>query len=435
MGVQMVGGVLWPGWVSADGRRILAARGVRNFAYGFLSVLLGIYLEALGYTPAHVGGVLTATLAGSALLSLVFALVADRWGRRRVLVSSAGLMALAGATYGLGAPYPVLLLAALTGTLGVTSGEVGPFLSLEQAILPQTCPQARRTQLFSLYNLQGAVAASLGALCAGLPALLQAGLGMDRVMALHLMFVLYAVLALITLRLFLSLSPEVEVDQKEPRPGMTLLHRSRKIVMGLSALFGLDSLAGGFVVQSLIAFWFFRRWGVGPEVLGPVFLASGLLQAASYLVAAKVAGRIGLLHTMVFTHLPSNVLLMLIPVMPSLETAILCLLLRQSLSQMDVPTRQSYIVAVVDPEERTAAAGLTNVARNVSQALTPALAGYAMGALSLGLPFVLGGGLKIVYDLLLLATFRHVKPPEESRRFAGDDGQSSLGGRKRNGDQ
>jgi MFS family permease len=405
--------VLWPGWVSADGRRILAARALRNFAYGFASVLLGIYLEALGYTATHVGGVLMATLLGSALLSLLFAAVADRWGRRRVLAGSAGLMACTGVIYALGAPYPVLVLGALTGTLGATSGEIGPFLSLEQAILPQTCPDGRRTQLFSLYNLQGSVAASLGALCAGLPALLQGWFGVGWLAAFKLMFLLYAALALLTLRTFLHLSSGVEVSGNGSRRRRAPLHRSRGIVTGLSALFGLDALAGGFIVQSLIAFWFFRRWGVGPEVLGPLFLVAGLLQAASYLVAAKVAERIGLLNTMVFTHLPSNVLLMLIPAMPSLKLAAACLLLRMSLSQMDVPTRQSYIVAVVDPEERTAAASLTNVARNVAQAMTPGLAGYAMQTLSLGLPFLLGGGLKIVYDLLLLACFRRVRPPEE----------------------
>ncbi len=407
--------VLWPAWVSPDGRRVLAARAVRNFAYGFLSVLLGIYLEGLGYKAAHVGGILMATLAGSALLSLLFAAVADRWGRRQVLAGSAGLMVIAGATYALGAPYPVLLLAALTGTLGATAGEIGPFLSLEQAILPQTCPDERRTQLFSIYNLQGAVAWSLGALCAGLPALLEEVFGIDSLAALRLMFLLYAALALATVWLFLRLSPGAEVRRDGAgRPGRSL-HRSRRIVIGLSALFGLDSLGGGFIVQPLLAFWFHLRWGAGPEVLGPVFMAAGVLQAVSFLVAARVADRIGLLNTMVFTHLPSNVFMMLIPAMPSLTLAVLCLLARQSLSQMDVPTRQSYIMAVVEPEERTAASSLTNVARNVAQAMTPGLAGYAMEALSLGLPMLLGGGLKIVYDLLLLAAFRHVKPPEERR--------------------
>ncbi len=407
---------LWPGWVSPDGRRVLAARALRNFAYGFMSVLLGIYLEALGYTAAEFGGVLMATLAGSVLLSLLFAAVADRWGRRRVLAGCAALKAIAGVTYALAPPYPILLLAALTGTLGSTSGEIGPFLSLEQAMLPQTCPDLRRTQLFSLYNLQGAVAWSLGALCAGVPSVLERAFGLSSLGSLRIMFVVYGVLALGTLCIFAGLSPAVEA----PREGAALprahLHRSRGIVLGLSALLGLDSLGGGFVVQSLIALWFYRRWGAGPEVLGPVFMVAGFLQAASYLMAARLAGRIGLLNTMVFTHLPSSILLMLIPAMPSLNLAIACLLARQGLSQMDVPTRQSYMMAVVEPDERTAASSLTNVARNVAQALTPGLAGYAMDVLNLGLPFILGGSLKIVYDLLLLAAFRTVKPPEERER-------------------
>ena len=413
-GVGVIREVLWPRWVTADGRRVLAARAVRNFAYGFTSVLLGIYMEALGYTAAHVGGVLMATLGGSALLSLLFAAVADRWGRRRVLAASAALMALVGVTYALAAPYPILLLVALSGTLGATAGEIGPFLSLEQAILPQTCADVRRTQLFSIYNLQGAVAWSFGALCAGLPAFLERAVGLSGLGALRAMFLLYGALGLASLWLFARLSPAVEVEGGAAGRRPTRLHRSRGIVAGLSALFGLDSLAGGFIVQSLIAFYFHRRWGAGPEILGLVFMAAGFLQAASFLVAAKVAGRIGLLNTMVFTHLPSNVLMMLIPAMPSLELAVACLLARQALSQMDVPTRQSYIMAVVAPDERTAASSLTNVARNIAQALTPGLAGWAMEALSLGLPMLLGGGLKIAYDLLLLAAFRHVKPPEET---------------------
>jgi predicted MFS family arabinose efflux permease len=322
-------------------------------------------------------------------------------------------MAITGATFAIGAPYPVLLLAALTGTLGATAGEVGPFLSLEQAILPQTCADDRRTRLFSLYNLQGAVAWSFGALSAGLPAVLEGALGIGRPAALRFMFVLYAAVALATLSLFGRLSPAVEVAHQRPGSPRAGLHRSRRIVVGLSALLGLDSLAGGFIVQSLIAFYFHRRWGAGPEILGPVFMAAGFLQAGSFLVAARIAGRVGLLNTMVFTHLPSSVFMMLVPAMPSLELAVACLLARQSLSQMDVPTRQSYIMAVVEPEERMAASSITNVARNIAQALTPGLAGYAMEALSLGLPLVLGGALKAVYDLLLWATFRHIKPPEE----------------------
>ena len=401
-----------PSWVSPDGRLILAARGIRTFAYGFQSVLLGIYLRQVGFAPWQVGAVLTATLLGSAALTALFTGTADRYGRRRMLEISAAFMAASGAAFAFSTSYPLLILASLTGTVGATSGEVGPFLSLEQAILPQTTDAGRRTRLFSFYNLVGAVSGSVGALAASTPALLQRTLGMGAQDAFRAMFLTYAACAVIALWLFTRLSHGVEVASGAPTPG---LGRSRATVLRLAALFSLDSLAGGFVVQSLIAFYFNLRWDAGPEILGPVFLWVGLLQAASFLAAARVAERIGLINTMVFTHLPSNVLLMAIPFAPSLPWAIGLLLARHALSQMDVPTRQSYIVAVVDPEERVAAAGVTNIARNVAQAITPVVAGAAMQIVGLGVPFLLGGGLKIVYDLVLFAMFRHLRPPEERR--------------------
>ena len=401
-----------PSWVSPDGRLILAARGIRTFAYGFQSVLLGIYLRQVGFAPWQVGAVLTATLLGSAALTALFTGTADRYGRRRMLEISAAFMAASGAAFAFSTSYPLLILASLTGTVGATSGEVGPFLSLEQAILPQTTDAGRRTRLFSFYNLVGAVSGSVGALAASTPALLQRTLGMGAQDAFRAMFLTYAACAVIALWLFTRLSHGVEVASGAPTPG---LGRSRATVLRLAALFSLDSLAGGFVVQSLIAFYFNLRWDAGPEILGPVFLWVGLLQAASFLAAARVAERIGLINTMVFTHLPSNVLLMAIPFAPSLPWAIGLLLARHALSQMDVPTRQSYIVAVVDPEERVAAAGVTNIARNLAQAITPVVAGAAMQVVGLGVPFLLGGGLKIVYDLMLFAMFRHLRPPEERR--------------------
>jgi MFS family permease len=400
-------------WISADGRLILIARGLRTFAYGFLSVLLGVYLEQAGFAPWQVGAVLTTTLTGSAVLTVLFSLHADRWGRRRMLRVSALLMAASGLAFALTDQYPLLILASLTGTIGATSGEVGPFLSLEQAILPQTAPANRRNALFGLYNTIGALAGAAGALFAGAPALMERGLGMTATAAFQTMFFIYAALAGGSFILFALLSAQVELAA-EGRPAISGLGRSRRNVLRLSALFGLDSLAGGFVVQSLIAFWFHLRWGAGPELLGPIFLGVGLLQGISFLVAARVADRIGLINTMVFTHLPSNLLLMAIPLAPSLPAAIGFTLARHALSQMDVPTRQSYVVAVVDPEERTAAAGLTNVVRNVAQAATPVLSGYAMQVVSLGLPFFIGGALKIVYDLSLFAMFRKIKPPEET---------------------
>lgn len=402
-------------WITRDGRLVLVARGLRTFAYGFLSVLLGVYLEQAGFAPWQVGAVLTATLTGSAVLTVLFSVYADRLGRRRMLRASALLMAASGLAFALTNRYPLLILASLTGTIGATSGEVGPFLSLEQAILPQTAPAHRRNALFGLYNTIGAMAGAAGALFAGAPVLLQRVLGLSEAEGFRAMFVLYAALAVCVFALFTVLSPAVELVRTAGQPTLSGLGRSRGAVFRLSALFGLDSLAGGFVVQSLLAFWFHLRWGVGPEVLGPIFLGVGLLQGISFLVAARVADRIGLINTMVFTHLPSNLLLMAIPLAPSLPAAVALTLGRHALSQMDVPTRQSYVVAVVDPEERTAAAGVTNVVRNVAQAVTPVLSGYAMQVLSLGLPFFIGGGLKIIYDLSLYAMFRRLRPPEEER--------------------
>ena len=404
------GSVVPPDWISPDGRLILSARAVRTFAYGFQSVLLGVYLDANGFAPWQIGAVLTATLLGSAVLTAVFATTADRYGRRRMLRLSALFMAASGAAFAITTSYPLLILASLTGTVGATSGEVGPFLSLEQAILPQTTAPELRTRLFSLYNTLGALTGAAGALAAGTPALLQHWAGLAVSDAYRVMFVAYGALAGITLWLFSRLSDRVEATKGSARGR---LNRSRGVVMRLAGLFSLDSLAGGFVVQSLIAFYFHLRWGVGPEVLGPVFLGVGLLQAVSFTVAARVSERIGLINTMVFTHLPSNVLLMAIPLAPTLPWAIALLLARHALSQMDVPVRQSYVVAVVDPDERMAAAGVTNIARNLAQSVTPVIAGAVMQVVGLGVPFLLGGGLKIVYDLLLLRMFRTVRPPEE----------------------
>jgi MFS family permease len=399
-------------WISPDGRLIVAARGVRTFAYGFQSVLLGVYLYEVGFAPWQIGAVLTATLLGSAALTALFAATADRYGRRRMLQLSALCMAGSGAAFAFSTSYPLLILVSLTGTVGATAGEVGPFLTLEQAMLPQTAAPERRTRLFSLYNIVGALAGSAGALAAGTPAMLQRMDVLDASTAFRGMFLAYAGCAVVVLWLFGRLSDRVEGGPTAAAAG---LGRSRPVVYRLAGLFALDSLAGGFVVQSLIAFYLHVRWGAGLEILGPVFLWVGLLQAASYWAAGRLADRIGLINTMVFTHLPSNVLLAMIPLAPSLPWAIGLLLARQALSQMDVPTRQSYIVAVVDPEERVAAAGVTNIARNVAQAVTPVVAGVAMQAVGLGVPFVLGGGLKIVYDLLLFGMFRHVRPPEERR--------------------
>ena len=398
--------------LSRDVAAVFVAKTARTFCYGFLGVLLPVYLSELGVSPAGVGIAVTLTLAGSAGLTWAVRRPAERHGGPPVLVALGALSAAAALILLASRDPRLVVLAAMLGNVAVGTGETGPFLTLEQAILPQTAPWPRRNLLFGIYNTVGGLAGAAGALFAAVPALLQSWFGLTELAALRLMFVLYAVLAGIALLLILRLSDRVELAPEERSRGGKL-QKSKPIVMRLSAVFGLDSLAGGFVVQSLIAFWFHLRWGAGPELLGPIFLGVGLLQSASYLIAARVADRIGLINTMVFTHLPSNVLLMLVPFAPTLQAAIILILARHALSQMDVPVRQSYVVAVVAPSERAAAAGYTNVVRNLAGAVTPIISGYAMQVVSLGLPFIIGGGLKIVYDLTLFSMFRNIKPPEE----------------------
>jgi MFS family permease len=407
-------------WLTRDGWLILTAKGIRTFGYGLLSVVLGLYLEQRGTDPQMVGAILTAALAGSALLTAIMAARADRFGRRRTLMLTTGLMAASGLVFGLAQNVWLLILAALTGTISATSGEVGPFESVEQAILPQTTSPDRRNRLFGWYNTISALAVAFGALTAGLPALLRRWPGLDALSALRGMFGLYAGAALLSLGCLALLSDSVEAPAIQPgREAAIRLHRSRGTVIRLSALFALDALGGGFVLQSFVAYWFSLRFGAGPEVLGPVFFGVSLMKAASYQVAAWLADRIGLINTMVFTHLPSNLLLMLIPAMPTLPLAIVCLLARHALAQMDVPARGSYIVAVVDPEERTAATGVTTTARTIAQAISPVMAGFALQIAAFGAPFWIGGGLKILYDVALYAGFRALKPEDEIGKEPG----------------
>lgn len=396
---------------STDGLLLFATCGVRTFAFGFLSVALGLYLAALGLKPDAVGAVFTAALAGGAAMTVLFSAIADRIGRRKSLCAAALLMALGGVAYALSDRPIVLVAAALVGTISPSGKDVGPFLSIEQAILPQTTAHENRTSLFARYNLVGSASGACGALAAGVPSLL----GLNPLTGYRALMWAYAGAALLLLGLFSRLSPASEASATAPEAARRLgLHRSRGIVMKLAALFAIDAFAGGFVVQGLVAYWFHLRYGVDVTALGAILFGANLLSALSFLAAAPLARRIGLLNTMVFTHIPSNVLLALVPLMPSLPLAVAALLARYLLSQLDVPTRQSYTMAVVAPDERSAAAGLTSVARNASAAVAPALAGAALAVPALGLPFLIAGGLKIVYDLAILAAFRDVRPPEES---------------------
>ena len=406
--------------ITGDGRKILAAQGLRALGYGSASVLLGASLEARGWTGGQVGLLLGAILAGTAMLSFVLARRGDRLGRRRMYALLFLGLSVTGLAFGLTDRLWILLLVALTGTMSTEVVESGPFTSLEQAMLPATVPPDRRTRVFGTYNVVATVAGSLGALAAGGPALLRGlwpGLPAD-----HRFFLLLVPLGLAGMAVARSLSPRVEAPVAEGKPRRPL-DRSRRPVLGLSALFAVDSLAGGFVLQSFLAYWFRLRYGVSLEVLGLVFFLVGLLQAASFMAATRLAERIGLLNTMVFTHLPSNVLLGAIPFAPNLPVAVALLLCRFALSQMDVPTRQAYLVALVEPQELTAAAAYTNAARYAVRPLGPLLGGLAQQA-ALGLPFLLGGGIKAAYDLALWVWFRRVPLAARAR-----NGRQSWEGR------
>jgi len=401
--------------MTADGRWLLAGRALRSLGYGLFSVILGLHLDAAGYAPAAVGLVITLSLAGSAGLTALLASSADRFGRKRALLWSGALMVIGGVVFILTDHVVALAAAALTGTINPSAPETGPFETVESAILPQAVTSAGRNRAFGWYHAVGAVALAFGSLAAGALDPIAAGLGLDELGAYHLGYGLYTGAALLCLLVLTRLSPAVEPRGPPKRSGLAL-QRSRKTVFRLAALFSLDAFAGGFVVQSIVVYWFSLRFGVGLAVLGPVFGVVSLLKALSYVVSVRLADRLGLVRTMVFTHLPSNVLLLLLPAMPSLPLAVAILLIRHMLAQMDVPARTSYVVAIVDPEERTAASGVTMLVRPAAYAASPVLAGLAIQLASSGAPFLIAGGLKIVYDLLLYAGFRRLAPEEERAR-------------------
>jgi MFS family permease len=408
-GLKLRGWRWLPSETTPDASVLLAARGVRAFGDGFVSVLLPVYLLDLGLDGFQIGGLATATLVGSAVLTLGVGLIAHRFNVRRLLVAAALLMAATGGSFALLHDFWPLLIVAFVGTLNPSSGDVSVFLPLEQSVLPRTVSARQRTLLFARYSVVGSLGAASGALCAGLPELVARRGLLTPPEALQSMFLLYGVLGLISLLLYTRLSASPEDAQAVRAP----LRESRRTVFTLAALFSLDALGGGFVVQSLLALWLFQRFDLSVSTAGTIFFWMGVCSAGSYLVAARLAQRIGLVNTMVFTHLPSNALLVLVPFMPTLPLAIVLLLARSALSQMDVPTRGSYVMAVVPPAERPAAASVTSVPRSLATAASPLLSGYLLGLSSFGWPLVIAGVLKGIYDLLLLAMFARVKPPEE----------------------
>jgi MFS family permease len=403
-------------WLDADGKKLLVTRMLRTFGYGYLAVVLAIYLQKVGLGATAVGALLTAAVAGSLVMTIFWSLLADRYGRRRTVATMSALMVVGGLLFAFGTQLWVLLLGAFTGTISASSSEVGPFQTVEQAILPGTADPARRTWLFSVYEMLGNFAGAVGALFAGTVAL-WSHLGLHGASAYRPLFLLYAAIGVANLLIFLTLSPKAEAAELNAERNFVGLHRSSATVVKLSGLFAMDSFAGGLVLASIVAYWFHARWDMSSETLGVVFFWVGVLSGLSFLAAGWMSERIGLLNTMVFTHLPSNVLLILVPLMPNAWLAVALFLARMSVSQMDVPTRKSYIMAVVEPDERTPAAGITNVARTGASAISPSLAGVMFGAGMLSLPFYLAGGIKIAYDGLVWKTFRNVRPPEEVERL------------------
>jgi MFS family permease len=391
--------------------RLLWVRGLRAFADGYVSLLLPLYLISLGFGPFEVGVIATATLLGSGVLTLLAGLYAWRFEYRKLLLMAAALMAATGFGFALLSDFWPLLVIAVVGTLNPSSGDVSVFLPLEHALISGAVDDKQRTALFARYSLIGSLVAAVGALFAGVPELFAGMQLIPMKTALQLMFVLYGLLGLVAAWIYAALPKRTATTaHTQTAP----LNKSKRIVYTLAALFSLDSLGGGFVVQSLVALWLFQKFQLSTMVAGAIFFWTGVLSAFSYLVAVRLANRWGLVNTMVFTHLPANILLVLVPWMPTLGWAIALLLVRSALSQMDVPTRSSYVMAVVRPEERAAAASITSVPRSLASAASPALAGYLFGLSTFGWPLVIAGGLKITYDLLLLAMFRKVSPPEEN---------------------
>jgi MFS family permease len=406
-----------PPGTSADARRVLVARGIRAFGDGFVALLLPIYLVELGFSALAIGAIVTSTLIGTALLTLWVGWVANRHSRRFLLLVAAALMAGTGAGFAIATNFWPLLAIAFVGTMNPTSGDASIFVPLEQTVLSQTIEPHRRTALFARYSVLGSAAAALGVLAAALPDAVNAWTGWPRPVTMQLMFGLYAMLGLLAFLLYRPLSPAIEIAEAAPK---VPLQQSKMLVYGMAALFGMDSLGTGFLVQSLLALWLYQAFQISVTTAAAILFWSSLCSAVSYLVAVPIAARIGLINTMVFTHLPSNILLILIPFAPDLATAISLLLARSALSQMDVPTRTSYVMAVVTPAERPAAASITAVPKTFAWAAGSMISGWLLTLSSFGWPLVIGGLIKAVYDILLLLKFQKVRPPEEAGALSGE---------------
>lgn len=406
-------------WLSKDGKMILSARVARTFAYGFLSIIIGIYLKLTGFSEIQIGIVLSATLVNSVIFTLLASFYADRIGRKKILIIYGVLMGISGAIFLTTNNFAAVIVAALIGTINVTGSETGAFLSIEQSVLPQTVSDVKkRTMIFAIYNTVGTFAMAAGVLLSGLPEFFVQVYGFNQIDSIKPLFLLYSIIAVAVTVIYFLLSKNIEV-KANPVGGKgyqtnTLSAESKKRIGKLSALFAVDSFAGGFVIQSIVSYWFFTKFGIDLPTLAMIFSIAGVITALSFLAATKIAGRIGLVNTMVTTHVASNILLILIAFAPIFPIALGLYLARMGISQMDVPTRQSYIAAIVDDKEITAAAGITNTSRNIAQAVSPSITGVIIQSLWLSAPFVIGGILKIAYDIGLYVNFRKIKPSEET---------------------
>jgi len=379
-------------------------------------MILAIYLHLIGFDELLIGFILSATLVNSIIFNLFSSFFADRIGRKKVLIIYASLMAVSGCVFFATENYLALIVAAFIGTINVTGSETGAFLSLEQAILPQTVKDIKKSNtVFALYNIIGTLAMAGGILLSSLPQVMQENFGFSTIDSFKPLFLIYILAGIAVTLIYFFFSKEIEVKKilESKTFSSNLSPKSKQIVLKMSSLFALDSFAGGFVIQSIVAFWFFTKFGVDLTTLSIIFSVAGVLTAISFFFAAKIADHIGLINTMVFTHIPSNILLILVAVAPTFHIALVLYLARMSLSQMDVPTRQAYIVAVVEENERTAAAGITNTSRNIAQSISPSITGVIIHSLWFSAPFVIGGVLKIIYDVGIYANFRKTKPSHE----------------------
>ena len=397
--------------MSRDQRLIYAAAFLRAVGVGLLGVLFALYLTARGFHPTQIGVLVAIGLAGSAAGTFIVSFWADRIGRRRCLVLFSLGMAAGGIGFALCPSFATLAGACFFGMVNSFGRERGAVHTLEQAILPSTVPDRQRTQMLAWYNVVLDAGLALGSLLGGGSALLRSVFSFGELSSYRALFFVYAGLLCLGLLFYARLSPQAETHG--PSPWHKISPESRRRITRLSVLFGFDSLAGGFLPGSLIAYWFFKRFGVGEELLGPLFFAGHAANAFSHLGAAWLSRRIGLVRTMVFTHIPSSLCLILLPVIPTFPAAVILYLIRECLVEMDLPTRQSYVMAVVKPSERTVAAGVTNLTRLAAWTVAPSFAGLIMGSVAVGLPLVIGGSMKILYDLLLFRSFHRLHPPEE----------------------